>query len=512
MRQHWAAGRLTAQYTAAELAALAGGPPREPSNNLNEDGHGLPGLPSRQQRVRTISAMDEKLLAQVVVVVGDLPSLPDDKVDTKDVNLKNPNNANNDNNSHKSKPITPRSASSLEGRPPLPTPRSTATDTTGGGTTPSPDPKTTSQPGGELRRYEHWDSLELSPEQTQPTFDPQTMPIGSPDMLQGVRWLEDGGSGHGSSTPKSTVKTQPPASAHKRRNTESTVFVNSTMTRPDIPGTIKCLCAVYRAHVVESIHAPGLSGSAVPVGSTVINPEVFRDDLHGMPPFQGETYHHKAANTASPTAAAATVAAHKIPTVEEVETFYEEFFRRSQMEHDTIIMSLIYVERLIKRTEGAIRPTPLNWRSMLFSCMILASKVWDDLSMWNIDFSNVSVASGLSSFTIQRINQLEVALLSTLRFDVRVPASEYAKYYFLIRTMLLRGGHVAFGDGADGGDAATNGAANGDATLNRTPNNNIVAAVSSMDANARRTKSVDWGTGPIFKDASSLEQLLSQKA
>jgi hypothetical protein len=73
--------------------------------------------------------------------------------------------------------------------------------------------------------------------------------------------------------------------------------------------------------------------------------------------------------------------------------------------------------------------------------MVLASKVWDDLSMWNIDFSNVSAhIQGLSSFTLSRINELEVALLTSLSFNVKVPASEYAKYYFLIRTMLLRSG------------------------------------------------------------------------
>jgi hypothetical protein len=37
---------------------------------------------------------------------------------------------------------------------------------------------------------------------------------------------------------------------------------------------------------------------------------------------------------------------------------------------------------------------------------------------------------------------LEIALLKCLNFDVKVPASEYAKYYFLIRTMLLRSGLV----------------------------------------------------------------------
>lgn len=70
------------------------------------------------------------------------------------------------------------------------------------------------------------------------------------------------------------------------------------------------------------------------------------------------------------------------PTLEDITMFYRDVFRRSQLETDCIIMSLIYVERLIRRTDGRLRPRSTNWRSVLFSCMILASKVWDDLSMW----------------------------------------------------------------------------------------------------------------------------------
>lgn len=192
---------------------------------------------------------------------------------------------------------------------------------------------------------------------------------------------------------------------HVRRHTGIAPNPKSTMDNPNIDATIQCVCGVYRTHI-----------QTAPQGSPVTVPhfdlDVFRD------------------GTADP----------KVPTLEELTRFYKEFYRRSQMEHDTIIMSLIYVERLIKETHGALRPKPDNWRSLLCSCMILASKVWDDLSMWNVDFSNVSAASGLDQFSLQRINELEVAVLTCLNFVVRVPASEYAKYYFLIRTMLSRSG------------------------------------------------------------------------
>lgn len=127
-----------------------------------------------------------------------------------------------------------------------------------------------------------------------------------------------------------------------------------------------------------------------------------------------------------------------IPSLEEITNFYRDVFRRAQMESDTIIMSLIYVERLIKVTNGGVRPTPRNWRSLLFSCMVLSSKVWDDLSMWNADFSQTRPSR--VKFSLSRINELELAVLNALSYKVKVPASEYAKYYFLLRSMLIKSG------------------------------------------------------------------------
>jgi hypothetical protein len=70
--------------------------------------------------------------------------------------------------------------------------------------------------------------------------------------------------------------------------------------------------------------------------------------------------------------------------------------------------------------------------------MVLASKVWDDLSMWNADFSQTCPAG--VKFSLKRVNELEVAVLSALKYKVKIPASEYAKYYFLLRAMLLKSG------------------------------------------------------------------------
>jgi hypothetical protein len=60
------------------------------------------------------------------------------------------------------------------------------------------------------------------------------------------------------------------------------------------------------------------------------------------------------------------------------------------------------------------------------------------LHRWNADFSQTCPAG--VRFSLQRINELELAVLNALDYMVKVPASEYAKYYFLLRSMLIKSG------------------------------------------------------------------------
>lgn len=118
------------------------------------------------------------------------------------------------------------------------------------------------------------------------------------------------------------------------------------------------------------------------------------------------------------------------PTVDALFRFMQPVYTKAKMEPECIIIAYVYVERLLKMTRSRLVLRGRNWRPILLSCMILASKVWDDLSMWNVDFSIIAPA-----YTLRRINQLEVALLSALEYDVRVSAGTYAQYYFRLRTM-----------------------------------------------------------------------------
>jgi len=237
-----------------------------------------------------------------------------------------------------------------------------------------------------------------------------------------------------------------------RRNTCGTLYVKSTMAAPDKDATIKCVCGVYRAHLLQAVsdnhsskkikfneyevfNDSPLERGNEPSTPTCKRTSCVENNLGGGIHTIGSTIIEESDDEIE---MSAVIDDQTVPSLEEITDFYRFVFNKAQMESDCIIVSLIYVERLLRDTNGGVWPNPKNWRSLLFSCMVMASKVWDDLSMWNKDFAHVC-PSGIK-FSLKRINELELALLNCLNFDVKVQASVYAKYYFLMRTMLTRSG------------------------------------------------------------------------
>ena len=62
--------------------------------------------------------------------------------------------------------------------------------------------------------------------------------------------------------------------------------------------------------------------------------------------------------------------------------------------------------------------------------LIIASKVWDDDSLENIHFPKV-----MNDITVKEVNALEKVFLELIDFDLHIRGSEYAKYYFIMKTL-----------------------------------------------------------------------------
>lgn len=119
----------------------------------------------------------------------------------------------------------------------------------------------------------------------------------------------------------------------------------------------------------------------------------------------------------------------KVPSEEDIFDFAFQLFKSVELSSECSIICLIYVERLME-----IAKVPLmanTWRPMFMCGLLLASKVWQDWSSWNVEFASV-----YPQFSIGAVNRLELQFLKMVKWDLYISSSLYAKYYFALRSLL----------------------------------------------------------------------------
>ncbi|KAI8854451.1 hypothetical protein BC829DRAFT_192021 [Chytridium lagenaria] len=71
-----------------------------------------------------------------------------------------------------------------------------------------------------------------------------------------------------------------------------------------------------------------------------------------------------------------------------------------------------------------------NWARIVLGGLLLASKVWDDHAVWNIDFCQI-----FPDVDVTDMNELERWYMSAIQYNVSIKASLYARYYFELRDL-----------------------------------------------------------------------------
>lgn len=184
----------------------------------------------------------------------------------------------------------------------------------------------------------------------------------------------------------------------KKYSSCSTIFIDdSTVSQPNLKSTIKCVALAIYYHIKnrdsnrsldifdEKKHP--LSREKVPDDYSVVDPE------------------------------------HKL-----IYRFIRTLFSSAQLTAECAIVTLVYLERLLTYAEMDICPS--NWKRIVLGAILLASKVWDDQAVWNVDYCQI-----LKDITVEDMNEMERHFLELLQFNINVPASVYAKYYFDLRSL-----------------------------------------------------------------------------
>lgn len=124
----------------------------------------------------------------------------------------------------------------------------------------------------------------------------------------------------------------------------------------------------------------------------------------------------------------------KIPSLDHIHKFMTLVFSKLELNVQCAIVGLLYCERLMQ--DKKIAMTSRNWRPILIVCLLLSSKMWDDISSWNVEFSELFPCLGL-----EQINYLEKLFLQEMGYDLFVSGSMYARYYFALRGLRYSNEH-----------------------------------------------------------------------
>ncbi|XP_064466172.1 cyclin-Y-like protein 1 [Ornithodoros turicata] len=184
--------------------------------------------------------------------------------------------------------------------------------------------------------------------------------------------------------------------ALKKSNSCSTIYLDdSTVSQPNLRSTLKCVTLAIYYHIRHR-------------GSRRTS-DIFDERIH-------------------PLSREAVPDAGRDPDHRTVYRFVRTLFSAAQLSAECAIITLVYLERLL--TYAEIDIAPCTWRRIVLGAVLLASKVWDDQAVWNVDYCQI-----LKEITVEDMNELERRFLELLQFNINVPASVYAKYYFDLRTL-----------------------------------------------------------------------------
>ncbi|CAB1326085.1 unnamed protein product [Coregonus sp. 'balchen'] len=162
-------------------------------------------------------------------------------------------------------------------------------------------------------------------------------------------------------------------SRRRKHSSCSTIFLDdNTVSQPNLKFTIKCVSLAIYYHIKNRDTDGGM------------RQDIFDEKLHPL-------------------------------TKSEVPSDYDKHDPEQKQ-----IYRFVYVERLLTYAEIDIGPG--NWKRIVLGAILLASKVWDDQAVWNVDYCQI-----LKDITVEDMNELERQFLELLQFNINVPSSAISR-------------------------------------------------------------------------------------
>jgi len=185
----------------------------------------------------------------------------------------------------------------------------------------------------------------------------------------------------------------------RRSNSTSSIFVDYTIENPVVSEIVECLARALFYNIKQS----ETKGSPIPGPVSLI----FSEERFPL----NDDFDLEAS-----------------PSLNKIMNFLSLIFNGEKLSAECGVMALAYIDRLLSLTSIHLHAS--NWRRVTLGAIIVASKVWEDQAIWNVDFLNVFPYIGVSD-----LNRLERQSLNTIQFLVNLKSSVYTKYFLDLRSL-----------------------------------------------------------------------------
>ena len=78
--------------------------------------------------------------------------------------------------------------------------------------------------------------------------------------------------------------------------------------------------------------------------------------------------------------------------------------------------------------QGDLEIRYFNWRPLVFTAILLASKFWEDIIWYNVDFEE-----NCEIFPLKSINRMESEFISLCDYNIYVSADKYNQYQAMVK-------------------------------------------------------------------------------
>jgi len=200
----------------------------------------------------------------------------------------------------------------------------------------------------------------------------------------------------------------------------STLYINATISKPDMAQVIFCVSALMHDLVEEAEgigqlsemladNAPASSCGKADARYALWKPRA----IFALPGKRSRTEYE----TEQPGSSS------DVPSEEDIRECIDKMHSQMNFSPGCLVVSMIYIERL-RRAVGA-ELLASTWQPTLLIATIVAQKMWED---------RLSAVTDLTSFcpelTAARLRRLEIDFLDLMNYNITVSASVYTTWYF----------------------------------------------------------------------------------